>query len=230
MPEGTEQNQENAEGQETEPQTIPKERLAEEIKKREAAEEHSKMVEGQLALFQANAPQAQTQQQTDPTNIVDNIFEGIFDPEEPDIVDPKQFKEVVKRMVGTFGQALSGIQVIAQHSDFNDVVGKHLNNVLKDNPALAQNLKQLQATNPGAASEMAYHLAKTDPAYIKAQAGETPEEKAAREATEAAIEAANRPGSASAAAGAGAIDKTALYSKMTPEDLAALREKVKAAG
>ncbi len=211
--------------QQDEQKTVPIEALEAEKQKTAQAEQTTQVLQEQLRIQQANPPQVQPQQQQD-------IFDGIFD-EDDEIVDPKQFKEGLNRVMRVFSNVASSLQATGQHSDHSDIVGKYLPEVINKDPALAQELANLQKTNPAAAISFGYRLAKTNPQYQKDQdtavgkgKEETPEQKAAAEA----IKAAKRPGSASQAAGGGALNLANQIANETDDQFEARVEKVKAQG
>jgi hypothetical protein len=209
---------------------VPKERLdavlAENasVKEQNAAfKEQLDTVKAQLELVAANSRQ---QQAVAPPA---NMFEGIF-AEDDEVASPKQVQAAFERAIGAVNARLSGLEVNLQFPDMAQVITKYYPEFMKRDPLTAARVNALVQVDPATAKLMAYHLAKADPAYLKAQAKQqaNPEKEAAEELLQAALRGRETPSSASAASGQAGLEKAKMIASMTPEAFRAHKESVKA--
>lgn len=182
------QQDQSAQTQDQQPaqqQSVPMERFNEVNQKMQQLKEQNEMMQQQVLLYQNNARQPSQQAQQQTPNLLDSIADD-------DIVEGKQFKQVAADFQKTIAQQLAEIRLAQDYPDMQQVIQTHLPNILKTKPHLAQALR-----SPQGMAVLLYELAKTDPNY---QAPGSQQQAA--QATQAAIDAANRPASASEAGGA----------------------------
>ena len=209
-------------------------------------------LQDQINLYKVNAVTGQ--QQPGPAGPAapqqGDAFEGMGEDEVLTVADAKK----IFGGLGTqLGNTIRDMQMGITNSDYATVVTKHLPNVLKTNPALAQAIRT--SANP---QLLAYTLAKTDPDYLKEQTGDTipsgleavlnranvPADmkatilkefsgsgESADPNVQKIIENAEKPGSAGAAAGASAgLTGADYYANMSDEELEKRIDDVKSRG
>jgi len=147
----------------------------------------------QVRLYQANVSQSQEtqgqgQQQQDRGE--GGLLSGR---EDDDVLTVEDAKRLISAMDSRLGQVVGELTTFAQKGDYQEVIEKHLPNVIKSNPALIEAIRT--SKNP---SILAYELGKTDPEYQKKLA-----EKAQGETQTQIDKNLQKPGSASQAGGGG---------------------------
>lgn len=207
---------------------VPKARLDEALNKIKDVEERAELAMSQLRLQHANTP-AVTQPTGPQKNIVDTIIERHFE-EEDTVAGKDQVKACLKDLAGYFGQVVSSIQVMQSSPNYQEVVNKYFPDVVKSDPSMARAFQALQTQSPALASQFAYKLCVTSPQYLKDQDQKNkptvkpPESQAAnanaeavKAAADAAIKAAQQPGSASSVGGSGTMDLIAQVNELSKD-------------
>lgn len=163
----------------TTPQTIPYERFTEVNQQLNDMKARNEFLEEQMLLYQNNQAQQQPVQQQQQQTAIDAIADD-------DFISGKQIKQIA----GDFRNQMAEMRIYQQFPDIQDVLQKHLPNILKNNPKVAQALN-----TPFGLAVALYTLVTSDPEYKKLA---NPTQQIAQ-AAQAAIDAANRPGSPSTA-------------------------------
>lgn len=192
---------------------VPLAALEAERRKRQEAEERLLLYQAQLrqtmsAAAQPNTPAPQTQ--------AEDFLPGLDDDEPVTKAEiSKALRALNQRYHQMFTSGYMELKFLADHPDYEEVLGVHLQNVLKDRPDLLAALR----ANPNPV--LAYEIGKTDPAY---QAKKKNQQASA--AVEKVLKNQRKPGSASQVGGGG-IDPADRFRTMTPSEVRAHAEKVK---
>lgn len=161
----------------------------------------------QLRIYQANPPTGQQGQGKKEQFQQSDVLSGM---EEDDVITVADARKLIASIETRLGVVLGEMQFSTQKGDYQEMITKHLPNVIKANPALAQAIAT--SANPAV---VAYELAKTDPEYQKKAVTD-----AAEREVEQAKKNAGKPGSASqAAGGGGGLSAVDMYAQMSDVDL-----------
>lgn len=203
---------------ETETETIPKERLDAEIAKTQQAEDQLKTLQAQMNLMQANA-----QQPKQPPKEQD-IFEGIFEEGET-VPDVNQLREILRRFDAKYSSAVSNVLSMVQFPDYQRTVTEHLPTAIKNNPAL----QELVANAGPNTMKIAYAFASYEKQLAEKSGSQQPPANTpeAQAALQAALQAAEQPDSASSVQSKAAMDLAQRVGKMTDEEMDAEAERIK---
>lgn len=114
----TTETEEKTEQKTEESQTVPKERLDEVNAEMASLKESNSVLQQNIALLQANAPQQPTAETFD-------IYKHVgLDPEDPDDVpNQKQLKEINKYHQGQRDTQMEQIRFLSDHPDYPELVG-----------------------------------------------------------------------------------------------------------
>lgn len=128
---------------------VPLGALEAERAKRQQYEEENRMMRDHLTLMQAQSRVA-------PPPPAQDAFTGMDD---ADVMTVGEFKKLASSMVNQVEMSLSELRVQQKYPDYHEVITKHLPNVIKDNPKIADHLKRSQDY------ELAYYLATNSDSY-----------------------------------------------------------------
>ena len=216
-----------------------KTKALDETRKRQAIEAENVQLKDQMAIYAANTRAAQP-----PAQPQKSLYEQAADElglKDEEFLTKEQQIKILTRVDEVRSLQYNTIavqqQFLNQHPDFAEVVGtgNPVTGTFKPSPALQRiidkkpQIAQAIASSPQAA-QLAYYFVTNDPDYIaeKVEAGLTPEQKTAKVAT-AAIQAAKKQTSISAATGGGGtLDKKAAINAMSNAEFAAYKEALKA--
>lgn len=169
-----EQEQQQPEQQQ---EMVPVAALQAERRERQQLQEQNKLMQDHMALMQANnrAPAQQVQDESG----------GLSD---DDVLTYGEAKKFMSQIQKQNQSSVEELRVQQKYSDYHEVVTKHLPDVVKNNPALADTLQ-----NDPNRYELAYYLAKNSDSYR----GAKHEVKKSADA-QRIVENGNRAGSLSA--------------------------------
>lgn len=129
-------------------ETVPLSALQSERKQRQQREEELQLMRDHLALMQTR--------KEEPKERSSDLFEQLPDDDIPTWGDVKKvFSEREKKYQARLGE----LQMMQKHPDYSEVIQKHLPQVLKNDPELADSLRKSQDYN------LAYYLAKNSDSY-----------------------------------------------------------------
>lgn len=167
---------------------------------RQAEQEKARLMEEHIALLQANQ-RAQ-------------VNEPLADLSDSDVITKADAKRLVTQHQQEMAQALQQLQIVQKYPDYYEVVGKHLPEVVKQNPYLEQSLRERQDY------ALAYHLAKTSDSYRESQK----QAKRSQEA-ERILQNANQSGSLASTGQATPVTMAKNYKAMTDAEFLAAVQK-----
>jgi hypothetical protein len=214
-------------GEKTQPateNTIPYDRFKEVNDAKKAAEQERDFLRSQMSM----------QPQHQPATLYDQVVTELGLKDEP-FHTPEMTGQIFNKMFQYISVNQEAAAFVSSHPDYSEVVGTLDPSTGQFKPAAA--LQRVISKNPSLAKavfsspysrQLAYQLASSDPEYIASQkkSGITETDRAAADA-KAAIEAAQRQASISAAAtGGGNLDKAAVVSNMSKEEFAEYKAKI----
>ena len=129
---------------------VPLDALEAERAQRQSLQEELRMIKDNMQLMQQQFAQPVQQQKND--------FDSL---QEDDVLTVGEAKKFISQMNKQYQTSLDEIKISQRHPDYSEVVTKYLPEVIKQNPGLANTLKQTQDY------ELAYYLAKNSDAYKK---------------------------------------------------------------
>lgn len=174
--------------------TVPLSALQQERAQRQELQDELRTIKDHLSLLQAN--------QTRPTE--KDELDGLSD---SDIMTVGEFKKVAAKFNQQFQMNVEELRMTQKYPNYQEVVTKHLPEVLKTNPGLQRSLQQTQDY------ELAYYLAKNSDSY-KSQKKTTQRSADA----ERIIKNAQQSGSLSAIGGASTMNAAKRYKDMSDEE------------
>jgi len=188
-----------------------------------AQKEANDLLQQNLALMKANAPQ-QTAPQAEQFDIYKHVG---LDPEDPDdTANQKQLKTIIAHIEGRYNEQISQLRFMVEHPDYSEVVGtaeqiragqfgEPLREAIKANPALIATIQA--SAQPQVA---AYSIAKL---YQKNKAkGQQTTKTDAQEAIDEAVKNANKVKSSSNVKGGTALKGENRYQSMPDDEFVAL--------
>lgn len=147
------EHNEEPNGHQEQPRTVPLDALESERAKRQRLEEENRLMRENLDLLKASqerhAPKEKEQE-----------LDGL---EDDDILTVKEFKKLSSKMTNQFKTTLNELQMAQKNPDYQEVITKYLPEVIKSNPSLRDTLQRTQDY------ELAYYLAKNSDGYRNAQ-------------------------------------------------------------
>jgi len=194
VPVEAEANQVQAE--EPQPEMVPVTALQAERRERQQLQENMKMLQDHMALMQANQQRPQSQQ------------DDSLDLSDDDVLTVGEAKKFLSKYQQQTDSRLSEIQVMHKHNDYQEVVGKHLPEVIKQNPSLRQTLE----SDPNR-YELAYFLAKNSDSYRESHRKIKKNQDAER-----IVQNSQQPGSLSAVGHTAPKSSSGNWRNMSDED------------
>ena len=205
-----------------EAQTIPKDRLDEVNAELATQKEANALLQQNLALLKANAPQ---QPAAEAFDIYKHVGLNPDDPE--DIPNQKQLKEINMYQQRVRDQQISQIRFLADHPDYSQLVGtadqvqtgqfaEPFKEAVKADPTLMA--KVMSSKNPALA---AYEIAK----LYHDNKGKKPTKTEAKEAIDEAVANANRVKTSANTKGGDALTDEGRYESMGDEEFIDLAAK-----
>jgi len=194
----TEAMQEQVEPQQQQEEYVPLTALQAERRERQQMAEELKMLKDHFALMQqSQSSQAQAAPQEDPIGLADDEVMTVAD-----------FKKAITKIGSGFESELAELKVQRKYPDYEEVVSKHLPEVLAANPGLRDTLQR----DPNR-YELAYFLAKRSDGYSTA----AKETKKSQDA-ERVVQNTQRTGSLSQVGHATAATPQVSYKNMSDAD------------
>jgi len=181
---------------EQEDKTVPLHALQQERSQRQELQEELRTIKDHLSLLQSNQGR-----QKEPEK---DAFDGLSD---GDVMTVGEFKKVAAKFNQQFQMSVEELRMIQKYPNYQEVVTKHLPEILKTNPGLHKTLQQTQDY------ELAYYLAKNSDSY-KSQ-NKTMKRNADAERI---VKNAQQSGSLSSAGGMSPINAAKRYKDMSDED------------
>lgn len=182
---------------------VPLDALQAERAERQRLQDELKMMRDHLSLMQANETSKQPKQQDD--------FDGLS---EDDVLTVRDLKKALSQKEKMFQQNIQELRMTQKYPDYQEVVTKYLPDVLKQNPGLADTLRNTQDY------ELAYYLARNSDEYRSSH------KKAKRNAdAERIVQNANRAGSLSSVGQTSPISEAKRYKDMSDEDFRKMANK-----
>lgn len=126
---------------------VPLAALESERSQRQQLQDEVRMIKDHLSLMQARPQQPAPVQE--PTM------------QDDDVMTYGEFRKVAGQFESQIKGTLNELQMSKKHSDYDDVVRKYLPEVIREDPQIAETLRQTQDFN------LAYRLAKTSDGYRK---------------------------------------------------------------
>jgi hypothetical protein len=143
---------------------VPLAALESERAKRQSMEQENQLMKDHLELMRANQrPQAPQTPQSDYGDLADD-----------DVMTVADFKKISSKMTNQLNSTMEEMNMSRKYPDYQDVITKHLPELLKTNPGLRNSLQKTQDY------ELAYHLAKTSDSYRGSTQTKKQNEDAAR--------------------------------------------------
>jgi len=195
----TEAMQEQVESQEQQQDFVPVSALQAERRERQQMADKLRMLEDHFALMQQQT-QASPQKQEDDFGLTDE-----------DVLTVGEFKKALQKERNSYQTELAELKVQRKYPDYEEVVTKHLPEVLKDNPSLRTTLQ-----NDPNRYELAYFLAKRSTGYTESNKQAKKSQDAER-----AVQNAQRAGSLSAVGSSTAATPQVSYKSMSDEEFRA---------
>ncbi|MGL5264050.1 MAG: hypothetical protein ACRDAI_05690 [Candidatus Rhabdochlamydia sp.] len=183
-------------GEVQEDQTVPLHALQQERAQRQGLQEELRMIKDHLSLLQANQVRQKEPEKDE--------FEGLSD---GDVMTVGEFKKVAAKFNQQFQMNVEELRMTQKYPNYQEVVSKHLPEILKNNPGLHKTLQQTQDY------ELAYYLAKNSDSY-KSQ-NKTIKRNADAERI---LKNAQQSGSLSSAGGISPMNAAKRYKDMSDED------------
>ena len=177
------------------PRTVPVDALQAERAERQKLQEEVKLMKDYMSLIQ-NQKQPQ-QRQPDPVDAMSD----------DDVMTVGEMKKVLAQKEGQFNTTVKEMQMTMKYPDYQDIVTKHLPEVLRENPSLRQTLEQTQDY------ELAYILAKKSDGYKKSHSTKKRNADAER-----ILNNAGQSGSLSSVGTTSPINTAKRYSKMSDDE------------
>lgn len=179
-----------------EEQIVPLSALQQERAQRQGLQEELRMIKDHLSLLQANQVRQKEPEKDE--------FEGLSD---GDVMTVGEFKKVAAKFNQQFQMNVEELRMTQKYPNYQEVVTKHLPEILKNNPGLHKTLQQTQDY------ELAYYLAKNSDSY-KSQ-NKTIKRNADAERI---LKNAQQSGSLSSAGGTSPMNAAKLYKNMSDEE------------
>lgn len=183
-------------GEEQEDQTVPLHALQQERSQRQGLQEELRMIKDHLSLLQANQVRQKEPEKDE--------FEGLSD---GDVMTVGEFKKVAAKFNQQFQMNVEELRMTQKYPNYQEVVSKHLPEILKNNPGLHKTLQQTQDY------ELAYYLAKNSDSY-KSQ-NKTIKRNADAERI---LKNSQQSGSLSSAGGTSPMNAAKRYKNMSDEE------------
>jgi hypothetical protein len=219
-----EQTTETTESQQTEETTEQgdaKDRIQQLTKELDAEKESKDLLQQNIALMRANAPQQQQVEQFD-------IYKHVgLDPEDPeDVPNQKQLKAIVGHIQGRYRDEISQLRFKIDHPDYSEIVGTEeqlragqfaepIKEAIKANPALIATIQS--SAQPQMA---AYSIAKL---YQQNKVkGQQTTKTEAQNVIDQAVKNANKVKTSSNTKGGTALTGESRYEAMTDDEFVAL--------
>jgi len=149
------ENQEVESVEEETPRTVPLDALEAERNQRQQLQEEVRMLKEHMNLMQSHSNHTPSKQKKS---------DEWGDLEEDDILTVKDAKKALNQMNQQYQMTLKEMQMVQKHPDYQEAITKYLPEVIKNNPSLAESLRQSQDY------ELAYYLATTSEGYRKSKA------------------------------------------------------------
>ena len=136
--------------QPAEEQSVPLSALQAERKERQKLSQDFEMLKEHMALIQANQP---PQRQQEPADEMERLSDD-------DVLTVGEAKKFISKLDQQYKMSIQELAVTQKYPDYQEVVTKHLPEVIKQNPSLRQTL----ANDPNR-YELAYFLSKKSDSY-----------------------------------------------------------------
>lgn len=193
----------DASAKENEPtSSVPLSALQSERAQRQQVQEELRMIKDHLALLQSQ------QQKPQPPK---DDFEGMDD---GDVLTLGDFKKLVSKREQQYQTSLAELKISQKYPDYQDVILKHLPEVIKANPFLRERLENSQDY------ELAYFLAKNSEGYKSNHKKQRKSEEAKR-----IVENSQSAGSLSSLGSTSPISEARRYKDMSDDDFKMLVNK-----
>lgn len=189
----------NLEQQSEQPQgeQVPLSALQSERAERQRLQEEVKLIKDHLSLMQSSNKEAEPSKKT-------QEWDGLTD---DDVLTVGEAKKYLNQMNSSYSMSIKELKMMQKHPDYQDVIHKHLPEVLKQNPGLRKTLETTQDF------ELAYYLAKQSDGYK----GETKQTKKSKEA-EKILQNAQQTGGLSSVGASTPVGMAKNYSKMSDKE------------
>lgn len=193
---------ENAIKEENSDNSVPLSALQSERAQRQQVQEELRMIKDHLALLQSQ------QQKPQPPK---DDFEGM---DEGDVLTLGDFKKLLSKREQQYHTSIAELKISQKYPDYQDVILKHLPEVIKANPFLRERLETTQDY------ELAYFLAKNSEGYKSNHKKQRKSEEARR-----IVENSQSAGSLSSLGSTSPISEAKRYKDMSDDDFKMLVSK-----
>ena len=195
--------QEDVVQEEAPEQQVPLSALQAERSERQRMQEEMKLIKDHMSLMQAN----QQDQKAALQEPVDTLADD-------DVLTVGEAKKYLSEMNSSYSSSIQELKMVQKYPDYQDVISKHLPEVLKENPSLRRSLEK---TND---YELAYFLAKNSPGFKGTETSKKKSETAKR-----IIENSEQAGSLSSMGASTPVQMVKEYKRMSDKDFSNLVNK-----
>ena len=190
-------------GQQSDEQFVPLSALQAERRERQQLQENMKLMQDHIALVQATNQKVQ-EKPSELDSMSDN-----------DVLTVGEAKKFMNQFSRQQELAVEELKMAQTHQDYNEVVRKHLPDVLKTDPDLKDVI--MNAPNPYKA---AYYLAKRSDSYLQEQRQQSRSPEAKQ-----AVQNLNRPGNLSSMGSTASSSAASIYKGMSDKEFSDLANK-----
>jgi hypothetical protein len=196
--------QEDVVQEEAPEQQVPLSALQAERSERQRMQEEIKLIKDHMSLIQAN----QQDQKREPNQQIDDTSN------DDDVLTVGEAKKYLSEMNSSYSSSIQELKMVQKHPDYQDVIMKHLPEVLKENPSLRRTLEKSNDY------ELAYFLAKNSAGY---RGNETKKKKS--DTAQRIIENSQQVGNLSSMGASTPVQMVKNYKNMSDDDFSDLVNK-----
>lgn len=191
--ENPQHEQQNEQGDAPQGESVPLSALQSERTHRQELAEELRMIKDHLALMEAKKEQPRQEEKP------------AFDPD--DIPTWGEIDNYIAKRERQYQTSIDEMRMAQKHPDYQEVISKHLPEVISNNPALRKTLTESQDY------ELAYYLAKNSDSYRSAHKKQVKNQDAER-----VVQNSQKAGALSSMGTTSPINTAKRYSQMTDED------------